>query len=718
MTAAASSTRPSTPPPVPGVDPTAPSRAPSKLAAVAMRARRRLASAARDVPAALALAAGLAAIYLLAVAIRFDGRASIELWRASVANLPIVLGCQLSAFVLTRSLRGAWRDVRFAEVVRSSEAALLGGAAMLALWPFRPAAGAAIPASVVAIDGLCTVVLVAAGRGFARLVVERYAPMLRRRVPRRALLVGAGATSGPIIRSLRQHPGLGLEVVGVLDADPRACGRRLAGVEIVGTPGELGRHAESLAIDVVLASGPGLLAAEARALASDCLGVGLPLLRLPSIESLLRGELAVRPRDVDVHDLLRRDPVRIDDESIGHDLRGGVALVTGAAGSIGSEICRQVLRYRPRKLILLDHSENGLFYLERELRALAQDGTEVVPFLASITDGRRVRAAFDRHRPAVVFHAAAHKHVPMSESNPGEAVKNNVFGTRTVASEAIRAQARSFVLISTDKAVNPSSVMGATKRLAELYVRSRAGTSATRCVTVRFGNVLGSSGSVVPIFRDQIRAGGPVTVTHPEMTRYFMTIPEAARLVLQAGAMGRGGEVFVLEMGEPVVIADLARRLIELSGPVEGRDIEITYTGMRPGEKLHEELRTADEASEATAHPKVIRLRQEAGRPAPGPADFDRLARAVDEAPEAIVAILSELVEGYRPGRPAGRPAAVAGPMCQQAAGRPGTRSAGQVAPAGDRPGRRGRRDPLRGREADVLEGRGVVEVSVSGHEG
>jgi FlaA1/EpsC-like NDP-sugar epimerase len=353
---------------------------------------------------------------------------------------------------------------------------------------------------------------------------------------------------------------------------------------------------------------------------------------------------------VDIHDLLCREPVHLDSESISRFLHDQVVLVTGAAGSIGSEICRQVLAFRPGQLILLDHSENGLFFLERELRALAGK-TDVVPSVGSITDASRLRTIFARHQPEVVFHAAAHKHVPMMEANPGEAVKNNVFGTRTLVDVAIESGVEAFVMISTDKAVNPSCVMGACKRLAEMYIQTLSDQTTARLVTVRFGNVLGSSGSVVPLFKEQIRQGGPVTVTHPEMTRYFMLIPEAAQLVLEAGTLGRGGEIFVLDMGEPVKIPDLARDLIRLSGLREDEDIEITFTGLRPGEKLHEELYDRGEEVLPTPHPKIFLARH---RPCALDSLQDQLtelARGLDDSPDEVVAALQSVVPEFRPAR-------------------------------------------------------------------
>jgi FlaA1/EpsC-like NDP-sugar epimerase len=371
---------------------------------------------------------------------------------------------------------------------------------------------------------------------------------------------------------------------------------------------------------------------------------------LPSYEQLLAGRVEVQPQPVAIADLLRRPSVELDDAAVRGWLAGRAVLVTGAAGSIGSEICRQLLRLAPGKLVLVDRSETGQFFLERELRdsraSLQRDAgtTQLAVAMADVNDAERMRAVFAEHQPAVVFHAAAYKHVPMMESHPGEAVKNIVLATRGLADLADEFGCDSFVMISTDKAVNPTSVMGTCKRLAEQYIEARAAGSACRFVTVRFGNVLDSAGSVVPIFREQIARGGPVTVTHPEMVRYFMMIPEAAQLVIQAGAMGRGGEIFVLDMGEPVRIVDLARDMIRLSGLREGDDVEIRFTGLRPGEKLFEELYGAAEEQRPTAHPK-IRAATGAARPLVSVIhDIGRLEAAANGADDAVRELLREVV--------------------------------------------------------------------------
>ncbi len=345
---------------------------------------------------------------------------------------------------------------------------------------------------------------------------------------------------------------------------------------------------------------------EIRRIVELCRPTGVSLRTLPGVDSLIDGTVTVSQlSDVAIEDLLGRDPVTLDTEALHDFIRGRSVLVTGAGGSIGSELCKQICRFKPKTIVLVEQAENNLFEIHRALKAEFRE-VSVVPYVADICDSKRLEAVFETERPAVVFHAAAHKHVPMMESNPGEAIKNNVFGTKKVADTAHRFGVERFVMVSTDKAVNPTSVMGASKRAAEIYVQTLSTRSKTHFITVRFGNVLGSAGSVIPIFKEQIAKGGPVMVTHPEMRRYFMTIPEACQLILQAGAMGRGGEIFILDMGDPVKIVDLARDLIRLSGYRPDEDIAIEFSGMRPGEKLFEELSFDAEKAEKTRHPKIF----------------------------------------------------------------------------------------------------------------
>ena len=591
-----------------------------------------------------------ASIYWLCYVIRFDGAIPPAHLQVVLTTLPLIVFLKMVMFLATGSHRGLWRQFTFADMTALSGTAALGSIALTGVGFLNPN-WLPIPRSIIVMDCAGTLLVLGGLRGSLRLFRENFYPMLMAESQEHVLIVGAGPASETVARTIRSKPQLGMKVVGFLDPDQATHGWTLGGIKVLGPPEAIGKHAGRLGIRTILVPATAIPGQRLRALASTCDGLGVKVKVIPPLATLLSGAVDVRPRDVDIHDLLCREPVHLDGESIGRFLRDRVVLVTGAAGSIGSEICRQVLAFGPRKLILLDHSENGLFFLERELRALAPEA-DIIPSVASITDAPRLRTVFVRHSPEVVFHAAAHKHVPMMEANPGEAVRNNVFGTRTLVDEAIDSGVEAFVMISTDKAVNPACVMGACKRLAEMYVQALSEQTSTRLVTVRFGNVLGSNGSVVPLFQEQIRRGGPVTVTHPEMTRYFMLIPEAAQLVLEAGALGRGGEIFVLDMGEPVRIMDLAADLIRLSGLNKDEDIEITCTGLRPGEKLHEELYDRQEKALPTPHPKIFLARHRPCELEPLQDQLAELARGLDRSADEVVAALRGVVPEYRPARP------------------------------------------------------------------
>lgn len=488
-------------------------------------------------------------------------------------------------------------------------------------------------------------------------------PNKREAVP--TMLVGAGQAGVMVAKELAARPELNLAPVGFLDDDLLKKGSVIHGIPVLGTTEELSElcaaHGARQVL-ITMANVPGAAVRRIRALAEQA---GIPAKIIPGIYEIVGGRVNLsRIRDVAIEDLLGRDPINLDLDALESFLGGRTVLVTGAGGSIGSEICRQVARFGPRRLLLVEQAENALFEIHRELSA-AYPELDLVPCIADVCDGDRVHQLFAQHRPNAVFHAAAHKHVPMMEWNPGEAVKNNVGGSKIVADASHRFGCDAFVMISTDKAVNPTSIMGATKRAAELYVQTLAAQSTTRFVTVRFGNVLGSNGSVVPIFREQIAAGGPVTVTHPEMRRYFMTIPEACQLVLQAGSMGKGGEIFILDMGEPVRIVDLARDLIALSGLRVGEDIEIVFTGTRPGEKLFEELATDAEHADKTSHPKIFVGKMPSLEVTAIRQHIEGLLQHAGDDPEALRLRLAALVPEYTgasPGPaepqapPAGRP--------------------------------------------------------------
>jgi FlaA1/EpsC-like NDP-sugar epimerase len=457
---------------------------------------------------------------------------------------------------------------------------------------------------VLMLDLFTTIMLLSGVRMVVRLYHEEFFSEHHGTI-RRFLIVGAGNAGEALLREMMRRRDSQYEVVGFVDDDPAKQGTEIHGIPVLGTVDNLPQICKKQSIDEIAIAIPTATRKQLRRVVQVCQGTKIRFSTVPSLMDIAAGKLQVsQMRDVDINDLLGREVVNLDMEQIQAFLKDKVILVTGAGGSIGSEMCRQVCAFAPRQLLLLEQAENPLFFIEGELRKSFPN----VPFesvIADITDRTRIEQVFSHYRPQVVIHAAAHKHVPLMEQNPGEAIKNNVLGTRTVADTADAFGAECFVMISTDKAVNPTSIMGSSKRIAEMYIQDLNKTSKTHFVTVRFGNVLGSNGSVVPIFKQQIAAGGPVTVTHPEMRRYFMTIPEASQLVLQAAAMGAGGEIFVLDMGDPVRIVDLARELITLSGFRPGEDIEIEFTGLRPGEKLFEELSIKGENMLATKHPKI-----------------------------------------------------------------------------------------------------------------
>ncbi|MGQ3376834.1 polysaccharide biosynthesis protein [Priestia endophytica] len=421
-----------------------------------------------------------------------------------------------------------------------------------------------------------------------------------------ALIVGAGAAGTMLVRQLLKNPESELHPVAFVDDDLAKQKLDIYGVPVVGTTENIPAIVEKNSIKHIVLAIPSLGKTEVQKIYQECIKTNAKTKVMPMIEDIITGKVSVNQfRDVQVEDLLGRDPVELDINSISKKIKGKTILVTGAGGSIGSEICRQVCKFGPKKLLLLGHGENSIYAIDMELRNKYRQEFEIIPIIADIQDRERIMQVMQEHRPNVVYHAAAHKHVPLMEYNPKEAVKNNVIGTKNVAESADMAGVKTFVLISSDKAVNPTNVMGSTKRIAEMIIQNLDKRSETKFVAVRFGNVLGSRGSVIPLFKKQIREGGPVTVTHPDMTRYFMTIPEASRLVMQAGALAYGGEIFVLDMGEPVKIVDLAKNLIKLSGYTE-EEIGINYAGIRPGEKMYEELLGKDEVHDEAIFPKIF----------------------------------------------------------------------------------------------------------------
>ncbi|WP_423799426.1 polysaccharide biosynthesis protein [Neobacillus sp. SAB-20_R2A] len=422
----------------------------------------------------------------------------------------------------------------------------------------------------------------------------------------RTLIIGAGAAGTMVARQLLKNRGINLLPVGFIDDDIHKHKLDILGIPVVGGVASIEQAVQNYNIKNIVIAIPSLSKKELNVIFQECAKTPAKTKILPMIEDLVTGKVSVNQfRDVQVEDLLGRDPVELDIASISKNITGKTVLVTGAGGSIGSEICRQIARFNPLKIVLLGHGENSIYSIEMELKeSFGESAIKFIAEIADIQDGAKMEAVMMHHRPEVIYHAAAHKHVPLMEHNPEEAVKNNVIGTMNVAKAASLYGVKTFVMISTDKAVNPTSVMGSTKRMAEMIIQSMDKKCGTKFVAVRFGNVLGSRGSVIPLFKRQIEQGGPVTVTHPDMKRYFMTIPEASRLVIQAGALAKGGEIFVLDMGEPVKIIDLAKNLIKLSG-YSIEEIGIEITGMRPGEKLFEELLKEDEVQEEQVYPKI-----------------------------------------------------------------------------------------------------------------
>lgn len=458
---------------------------------------------------------------------------------------------------------------------------------------------------------------------------------LRKRQP--TLLIGAGRTGASLAREVSGRADSELDIRGFVDDDVHKVGGRVAGVKVLGTTADLGRIAEELSITQAVISLDNAAGREIRRLIELCSSLGIKTRIVPGLNELAEGRHTIsRVRDVQIEDLLGREPVRLLDENVEHYLAGKTIMVTGAGGSIGSELVRQISRFRPGRILLVERYEFGLFEIDRELNS-SDTTVESIPLIADICDSERMAAIFETYRPEIVFHAAAHKHVPLMELNATEAVKNNVFATRLLGEMAGKYGVSSFVLVSTDKAVKPASIMGATKRAAEIVLQDLGRRFRTAYVAVRFGNVLGSAGSAVPIFAEQIRSGGPVTVTDPKMTRYFMTIPEASQLVIQAGALGTGGEIFVLDMGEPVRILDLAEDMIRLSGLTPYEDIEIVFTGARPGEKIFEELEMSGENLVRTEHPKVFIGKIATYSPDAVSAMLADLRRAVASADESAI---------------------------------------------------------------------------------
>ncbi|MDX1928103.1 MAG: nucleoside-diphosphate sugar epimerase/dehydratase [Pirellulaceae bacterium] len=547
--------------------------------------------------------AAFSAVLYLAFFLRFDFDIPPRMLERFKESLPTLVGIKLLVFYFLGSFFGWWRFITFSDLVAIARAALVSALILVAIEYFTDRSFG-VPRSIIAIDFVLTVCAIGGLRSCVRFSREHFMAPLKRDSTKRALLVGANGNSTTWMRHFENDRTLQFRIVGFIDSDAGKRGLQIGGVKVLGSINDIQEIAKDAKARYVLVPEGSLTPDLLRFLMTECQIADLTVKVIPQLSDVMEGAQLRKMRDIDINDLLRRPPVELDTAAIDSLVSGKKVLVTGAGGSIGSEICRQVMKFAPESLILVEQAENNLFQIERELLS---NGPlcNIEPCVADILDVQRMNAIFRDHRPHVVFHAAAHKHVPMMECNVGEAIKNNIFGTQVVADLSSKYCVSRFVFISTDKAVNPTSVMGATKHLAERYVLSRDDNQPTKFVVVRFGNVLGSNGSVVPIFQEQIRKGGPVTITDKRMNRFFMSIPEASQLVLQAAAFSQGGEIYVLDMGEPVMIIDLVHDLVRLMGLPQD-SIEIKVTGLRPGEKLYEELYFDEETAVETHHKKIF----------------------------------------------------------------------------------------------------------------
>jgi FlaA1/EpsC-like NDP-sugar epimerase len=545
--------------------------------------------------------------FFLAYLIRFDFEYE-SIPKNFVQYIPILLGItiilKISVFILFKLYRSLWRYAGIYELVSVFLASAITNGAMFAYIAFVDRLA---PRSIFVITGMIDVFFI----GGSRLVYRLYRRLVLGRVIKvdnlkRVAIFGAGDAGAMIAKEIELHPEMRYKLVAFLDDSDDKKGRKVNGIPVLGGIEDIEDVVDSKNIDEIIIAIPSAKPAIINNIYERCSKTDCKVKILPSMSQLINETISLQKiKDVDIEDLLGREPIMANLEEIAQYLGGKVVLVTGGGGSIGSELCRQIASYEPRKLLMLDNYENNLYDILNELTKKYPE-LDLVPIIANVREMNRLDEIFAEYKPNIVFHAAAHKHVPLMESHPEEAIKNNVFGTWNVAHCADKHQAERFVLISTDKAVNPTNVMGATKRIAEMIIQSLNEKSKTEFVAVRFGNVLGSNGSVIPLFKKQIEQGGPVTVTHPDITRFFMTIPEAVQLVIQAGSMAQGGEIFVLDMGQPVKIMDLARNLIRLSGFEPNEDIDIEITGLRPGEKLYEELLMNEEGLKATKHNKIF----------------------------------------------------------------------------------------------------------------
>jgi FlaA1/EpsC-like NDP-sugar epimerase len=559
------------------------------------------------------------ASYLLAYLLRFEGEIPLNWWEVIKSTLPYILPFKLVLFYFFGLYKGMWRYTSLFDLFNVLKASFTSSTliilAILFIYRFQ-----GFPRSVFILDWILTFIFISGNRVAIRLLLserEKHLSSVRglntsashkMKTRKRLLIIGAGDAGEKMLREIRDNSRLNYEVVGFLDDDPKKKGMKIHGVSVLGSVPKIHKLAYHAEMDEILIAVPSALTKQMRRIIEACEATGLKSRTTPGIGELIDGKISFKTiREVSFEDLLGRDPIDLDMKSIGAYLTDKVVFVSGAGGSIGSELCRQILQFEPRNLILFDKTENSLFHIEMEFRH-RNPKAPITPILGDVRYRILLNRLFSDYKPQVVFHAAAYKHVPIVELNSWEAIYNNIMGTRNIVEASYQIGSERFILVSTDKAVRPANVMGATKRVSEM-ITSCYTPGSSRFLSVRFGNVIGSEGSVVHLFKKQIERFGPVTVTHPEITRYFMTIPEACKLILQAGAMGGGGEIFILDMGTPIKIVDMARDLIRRSGFKPDADIEIKFTGLRPGEKLHEELITEGEGIVRTPHEKIFVLK-------------------------------------------------------------------------------------------------------------
>ncbi len=544
----------------------------------------------------------IAASYLLAYYLRFEFSIPDQYHGLIGKTLPLVLVIKVVLFYTAGIFLGLWRYVSLSDVLQILKANTIASLALLVSVIFLFGAQG-FPRSIFVLDWIICTILVCGIRIVTRILREHLRPSIPLK-QRRVLIIGAGQAGIMVLKEARRDPGLGFNVVGFIDDDPAKRDSTIHGVKVLGNRLDIPAVVEMLSVDEILFAIPSARGQVIRDILTHCRIPNVKLKMIPGFQKILNGDLELKPREVNPEDLLGRQTVEVDQEGIRSYIRAKKVLVTGAGGSIGSALCRQICAYMPRQIILFDHNENNVYFLDAEFRSRYPE-IDIRVVIGDIKEIGLLKNVFSTYRPHVIFHAAAHKHVPLMECNVAAAVKNNIIGTRNLIYAASHYRAERFVLISTDKAVNPTSIMGASKRIAEMILQAKSRKSATRFIAVRFGNVLGSDGSVIPLFKRQIEQGMPVTVTHPEAKRYFMTGQEAAELVLQAGAFGKNGEIFILDMGEQIRIADLAKNLIILSGLIPEKDIPIKFIGLRPGEKLEEEMFLDVELGKTTQHDKI-----------------------------------------------------------------------------------------------------------------